>query len=191
LENEESDAGYFGLPKLLVTLIDDVTYSFSELENHKKSQYLRRNTVRATFSFIEGICSIFLNEVRLKQIRYGAELSGKEKKSIEGDETELVQRIKKAFSSYTKLHSVTFSLDTSTAEFDHLKRAKDIRNRLVHPKRYIDIVISDDDMSSVAGTYIWVKSEFLRLVRTMINENIESLPEEMREEFRATLNENT
>lgn len=43
---------------LLISLISDVQSDFEYLLKDEASQHLRRNTVRSTFSFIEGIIQL-------------------------------------------------------------------------------------------------------------------------------------
>ncbi|TCS36679.1 hypothetical protein [Reinekea marinisedimentorum] len=185
------DNGIYGSAALFESLIDDVGNNFKVLESNKKSQTYRRNAIRAVFGFIEGVSTVLLNEVIIKRRKISNKLSSKEIKVLDGSETDLVQRLKKSFTSYTKLHGFNFTLNTSSSGYDDFKKAKQIRNNLTHPKRYRDIEISESDMSIIAGGYLWVKSEFMRIMQEMINFNLQKMQPEDREAFNKLLsNEN-
>lgn len=176
--------GIFGSGALFESLIKDVGENFELLESNKTSQTLRRNAVRAVFGFIEGISSVLLNEVIIKRDKLFIELSGKEKKVIDGSETDLIQRLKKSFTSYSKLYELNFILNTSGSGYSDFMKAKDIRNDLIHPKRYHDINISENDMSIIVGGYLWVKSEFIRIMKEIVDSNLQYLPEADSEAFK-------
>ena len=185
------DNGIYGSAALFESLIDDVGNNFKVLESNKKSQTYRRNAIRAVFGFIEGVSSVLLNEVIIKERKISNKLSSKEIKVLDGSETDLVQRLKKSFTSYTKLHGFNFTLNTSCSGYDDFKKAKQIRNDLTHPRKYRDIVISESDMSIIVGGYLWVKSEFMRIMQEMINFNLQKMQPADREAFNKLLsNEN-
>jgi hypothetical protein len=191
MQKISEELGYFGSPDLFETLLRDARQSFEELSSNKQSQYLRRNAVRATFGLIEAICSVLCNEVWLKHYSGRIVLSEKERRVIEKKETELIQRIKKSFSSYAKLYGCSFALNTSTEGYEYLKLAKGIRNRVVHPVCYKDILISDGDMFKVAHSYVWIKEEFIRLMNTVVEKNLSRIPEPEREALREIINGQT
>lgn len=172
--------GYFGSPKLFEVLLDDTSQAFKELSENVDSQYLRRSAVRAAFGYIEGTCAVLCNEVLLKHRRGAVRLTEKEIKVVENKETELIQRVKKSFSAYNRLHDASFVLDTTSSGFSSFRRAKQVRNNLTHPSRYIHIVISDSDVAAVAGAHLWIKGECMRLMNSVIESNLSRIPAEDR-----------
>ncbi|MFZ5844805.1 MAG: hypothetical protein ACOY3E_18130 [Pseudomonadota bacterium] len=180
MASSAEEHGYFGSPKLLEVLLDDAGQAFRDLWANTESQYLRRNSVRAAFGCIEGICAVLSNEVLLKYLRGAIRLSLKEIKVIENKEAELVQRIKKSFSAYNKLHNSNFILDTESSGFSCLRIAKRIRNNLTHPSRYSHVLISDSDVATIAKAYLWIKDECKRLMESVIETNLQKLSVEDR-----------
>lgn len=188
MESHE-EHGYFGSPKLIQDLLNDAQMSFKELLKNEESQYYRRNAVRSAFGCIEAICAVLSNEVWIKYRRGDVSLSERERKVIEGQEIELSQRIKKCFSAYAKLHKANFILNISSENHAHFKEAKNVRNNLVHPKRYKHILIEKNHVTHVLSAYIWLRDEFIRLMESVIESHLSGVSEQDRKAIERIISE--
>ena len=172
---------------------DDVARAFQELERDKASQFRRRATVRAVFSYLDGAVSILKFELGRELRRSSTEHPALSKS--EGEFLNERQRpdgsflslhfsletsIKTSFRLAAKVWDIDFRLDTAAGRKD-LSAARVTRNRLSHPKTYYDLQITDAEMSSLAAAYLWFKEQFARLWRVRVEDLAASLPAEARE----------
>jgi hypothetical protein len=177
---------------LFENLLDDVLESYKILETDKESQYLRRVTVRNVFSFLEAVVYILKHEIKsdLRLNRFSYTLTTKHSETlyeekIRNGETisffiPIDENIKKTFSLASKVWRLDeFNLKTNDEKYSAFLLAKEARNKLTHPRTYYDIQITDDDMSNVSKTQIWVKSEFIRLIQMKVHSIAAELPSEV------------
>ena len=177
---------------LFESLLDDVCDSYKILESDKESQHFRRATVRNVFSFIEAVVHIIKYEVksdlRLNRFTYTLSTNNSEvlyEEKIRNGETisffiPIDENIKKTFSLASKIWELEgFNLNTNDEKYRAFLMAKEARNKLTHPRTYYDIQITNDDMSNVSKAYIWVKCEFLRLIKMKVHSIAIYLPPEV------------
>ncbi|ALS34562.1 hypothetical protein PTRA_b0018 [Pseudoalteromonas translucida KMM 520] len=178
--------------KLFEHLLDDVLESYKILESDKKSQHLRRAAVRNVFSFIEAVVHIIKYEIksdlRLNRFSYSLTKKNSEvlfEEKIRNEETipffiPIDENIKKTFSLASKVWGLEgFNLNTNDEKYSAFLIAKEARNKLTHPRTFYDIQITSDDISNVSKAYIWVKSEFLRLIKMKVHSITIDLPPEV------------
>ena len=170
--------------KLFEELRKDVGLALKDLESDTASQYIRRNAVRAVFGYYEAVLSALAHAARQSRANNDVCFSGKEKKVLDGEENELIQRFKKVFSSYAKFHNSSFRFATSEKGFKDLRAAKNIRNDLTHPINYQDIQITDINASTVLKSYLWVEDQLQILIESCIT----SLSAQFTKQELATIN---
>jgi len=177
---------------LLTSLISDVQYSFEILHNDENLQSSRRNVVRSTFSFIEGVIQILKFELKA-DFRLG-----KTDKALTKKETEILYDVKTienrkipwnvpldvnlkktiliaAKTWCSKKDIFEFSSDS----YNSFLRAKSTRNRLTHPRTYYDIQISEEEIKQMAITFKWMKELFVSIIEEKIKVILETLPNEV------------
>jgi hypothetical protein len=160
---------------LLQALLADIAAGYEALEEDRSSQYLRRCTVRAIFSFIEAVVECVKVELR-STVRLGyypqASLTAKEQEILgplaligaqAGKFLPLDQNLKRTFKLAAKIWHLDFRLATGGDDFKEFLCAKSARNRLTHPRTFYDIEVSDHDMHCHAIAGMWVRGEFQRL----------------------------
>lgn len=182
---------------LLSSLISDVNSSFEYLQKDEGSQHLRRNVVRSTFSFLEGVIQILKFELkadfRLK--RTNAILTKKETEILY--EVRIIEdrkipwniplddNLKKTIAIAIKAWNlVSKTIDFSASEYNSFLMAKETRNRLTHPRTYYDIEISDEEIKLMIITFNWLKNGFMATMRAKIEIILGTLPTEIVEKFR-------
>lgn len=166
--------------ELLETLQEDINLAYTALEANRQSQYLRRCSVRAVFSFIEAVLECVKVELR-SNIRLGycseRDLSQKDLETLgtltilqgtAGKFLSLDQNVKRTFKLAAKIWSLDFRLSTDGADFQDFLSAKSARNRLTYPRTLYDVEVTDEDMRCHTVAGMWVQSEFRRLFEARI-----------------------
>lgn len=184
--------GFVRSQELLKQLYEDVIGSYKLLNENRDSQYLRRSTVRAIYSYIEAIIESVKHELRatIRTSDKKVELKEKEKELLgslspiscrRGEKKQnLVQSIKRAFRLAKKVWKLdNYLLYTDGQEFECFLRSKDARNRLMHPKTYYDIQVTEEDMHDHTVTIDWVHNEFQILIKTRVESIAKELPEDI------------
>ncbi|MPS74241.1 MAG: hypothetical protein E2590_13995 [Chryseobacterium sp.] len=151
------------IKKGLEPLLDDAFESEKMLSENRSSQFFRRVYIRSIFAYIEG--SIWV----LKQVCLKAKsVDGVQRKisisefTILTEETydlkgngdiktgsktiNLLDNIKFTFKTINRLFNEEINLGIGTVSWDNLIKAKNIRNRITHPKSEIDMIISDKEI---------------------------------------------
>ena len=70
----------------------------------------------------------------------------------------LAGNIKFAFRTYAQAHLAKYKVKDDGSGWDAFKKTIKIRDRLMHPKRASDLVVSNDEMSDLLETYIWFEN---------------------------------
>lgn len=179
---------------LLNELIDDVHKSFGILEENKKSQYLRRVTVRTVFSFIESIPQIIKYELKKDIIKNkkSIEISKKEEEFLNERKIKntkevkfnipIDENIKETFKLAVKIWKLyDFSVKTDKQQYQEFLNAKNTRNRLTHPKKFHDVMIEDIEMSSIAEAFLFCRDNFSNLMKAKSTSVLKTLPEKYQE----------
>jgi len=185
--------------ELLACLTEDSYNSFEQLNKEKDSQYLRRNVVRTTFSFIEGIIQILKFELKA-EFRLGRTkivLTEKEKEIL--DETRVVGdkkipwnipldvNFRKTVTLVKKVWTLEKTLiNFSSNEYKTFLFVKNTRNRLTHPRTFYDVEISEQEIVMMAKTFQWLKASFWKIMQAKIEFHLSTLPVEFRDQFRAS-----
>jgi len=165
--------------KMFKILYDEINTLWDILNKMPKSQPLRRALIRSTFSFIEGCCFrlkqnalVFCNEFSPGEISLL-----KEKTYILNDrgivgekEAHLTAKsnLKFAFKAYAKAFNADFKLKVNSEGWKSYLGALKIRNRITHPKEFLDLFIEDKDMIKVMEARIWFHGNLTQLLKSSV-----------------------
>jgi hypothetical protein len=84
-----------------------------------------------------------------------------------------VPNLKFAFKAFAKSHGSSHIFDASKAP---LKEFEDLRNRLTHPKKLVDLTVTDSDIEVTQRVWNWFSKEIHDVATSM---RLESLPVRM------------
>lgn len=155
---------------LIEDLINDTNKAFEYLEADKENQYLRRSAVKAVFSFIECIPYILKYKLRsdICLERYEYKLNEKEKELLyefDRDKYTLLDNFKKTFKLTKKVWELdNLDLKTDSKEYQILRKSILVRNRITHPKRHSDIIISDEDIYNALVSFEYIRNNFSNIM---------------------------
>ena len=166
---------------LFEDLIDDVYKTFELLESDRDSQYLKRVAVRAIFSFLECVPYQLKYKIRkdyaLEKLNYN--LTKKDLESLFEDKENSNSKYRVTFTENFKdifklalksweLESFDLKFDT---DFQKLTKSIKVRDRITHPKRHDDILISDDEFILIIESFEYVKNLFIELLQKKLEIN--------------------
>ena len=184
--------GFVRSHELLEQLYEDVIDSYKLLNENRDSQYLRRSTVRAIYSYIEAIIESVKTEVRstIRTSNKEIELTDKEKELLgslspvscrRGEKKHnMVENIKKTFKLAIKIWGLDgYKFYTDGQEFEFFLSSKEARNKLMHPKTYYDIQVTEDDMHDHTIALEWLHNEFQNLIKNRLESVAKELPEDV------------
>lgn len=165
--------------RLRIKLIEDVSYFKIRCHEGHDKNIMRRSYVRSVFAFIEGYTYGFRQiSLRISKEPLGVKLTEKEVialKQVEVtiDENGTINEKPKyspaknslifSLSAIAKQHEADFQIDKSGKGWRDYKDAIKIRDRLMHPKRYQDLEITDSEIETTEGAYIWFTNELSKL----------------------------
>ena len=158
----------------LEPLLSDAAEAEENLEKQPESQFARRVYIRSVFAYIEGSVWILKNvclntkpkngkarKVSVAEIAILLEESYQLKNNgnirITKNNVKLLENLKFTFKYINHLFTGKIDLQLDTENGVHLKIAKEIRNRLTHPKQVSDLTISDKEIyicQKVCGWFI-------------------------------------
>lgn len=158
--------------KMLEPALDDASDAEEYLENNSSSQFARRVYIRSVFAYIEGAVWVLktacLNakpkhmkerKVTVAEIALLIEESYqlKENGKIRKVKTNLglLENIKFTFKYINHLFNGSIDLLTEDEIWQQFKKAKEIRNRLTHPKLISDYDISDEEIKFCQNSFNW------------------------------------
>lgn len=135
----------------------------------------RRLLARSVFAFIDAMA------YQLKQdgLNYpvGNRLSSAERTLCAEESYELSQNgeieprparlrflpnLRFAFRVVAKAAEIDFSLDVSGSGWDAVRDGVRVRDRLMHPKRVDDLIVTDDEIRTCLWAFIWIENEIMR-----------------------------
>jgi len=155
---------------LLGELKDDVdrcgnTLDFGELES-EEDEFWRRMYVRSAFACIEGMT------YRLKEIAHSAH--NRQKCAFSEKEVSLIKEkppflpfmdnIEFVFRITARAIDSEHKLAVGDNEWDLLRKASKIRNRLTHPKTTRDLSVSVDEIHVVGRAFDWLSVQIVELM---------------------------
>jgi hypothetical protein len=162
----------------------DVTYIFekerqlqcSDKMDEEQINILRRTYVRNSFAFVEGLTNILKKSALILYQGESIEIEASEQLLLQDLDFDLNERgevitkkakislsknIKFAFRSYAKAANYDFELDISNSGWNCIINGAKIRDRLMHPKKSNDLVISDKDYNTVREGIKWFRNQIL------------------------------
>ena len=155
---------------LLEDLVSDVYKAFDYLEEDKENQYLRRSAIKTVFSFIECVPYILKYKLRIDITlgSYTYELNKKEENLLyefEGYKISLLDNFKDTFKLTKKVWGLSdLDLKTDSKEYQILRNSISTRDRITHPKKHRDIIISDEDIYNIYISFEYIRATFSYLL---------------------------
>ncbi|WP_417590676.1 hypothetical protein [Owenweeksia hongkongensis] len=156
----------------LEPLLNDAFEAEEYLSKNNSSQFARRIYIRSVFSYLEGSIWVF------KQVCFKAKPSDNSRRKMSiseyailneesyelkgnGDITvttknfNLLDNIKFTFKMLNKLFGGELEIGTGTESWTKLIEAKNVRNRITHPKRIEDLTIEDSEIETCQEVCSW------------------------------------
>lgn len=156
----------------LEPLLNDAFESEEYLLKNNTSQFARRIYIRSVFSYVEGSIWVF------KQVCFKVKPSGNAKRKMSISEfavlneesyelkrngdikvvtknLNLLDNIKFTFKMLNKLFGGELDIGTGTESWANLIKAKNIRNRITHPKKVEDLTITDEEIKVCEDVCSW------------------------------------
>ena len=158
-------------------LIDDCCKSHEELEK-EDTQFKRRSYVKAFFTMIEG--QVYLMKQLALALHKGGhlrlsraeltllsdiiyDLNGEGKAYIKTRYSSITNSLKFILNIYDRVSEANLPIDRQSNDWQKFMKAIMIRNRITHPKKPIDMIISDEDLHLISLASIWWIDIFLEL----------------------------
>lgn len=166
--------------KMIMKMNDDITKIIELERKESKSEEFRRMAVRTIFSDIEGICFLMkVNALLLGQIKnidfrreeialineesYYLANNGKVKTGRAYLDSKSNFRF--VFKILARAKKSDFELDVSGIEWNNYQEAIKIRNRITHPKKLEDLIISEEDYEKAFKVYGWFRDSIEQLLK--------------------------
>jgi hypothetical protein len=183
--------------RLLVEMSLDVEAARAAMVSND-TQFAHRQFVRATFAKLEGFTSTLKEFCLRLPTNYSAaetallreeafSLDDKGEPRVAANHLKLAANIQFAFRMYARFSGLRFSLPTSESEWSDLKLAMAVRNRLMHPRKLEDLMVSEADVEAASRASAWIEAKHLELQELAMDKAAYELgmtAEELRE-FRA------
>ncbi|MGH1519868.1 hypothetical protein [Chryseobacterium sp. JK1] len=165
------------IKKGLELLLEDGAESEKILSENRDSQFFRRIYIRSVFTTIEGSIWV-LKQVCLKAksidgtkrkiniseymilAEESYDLKGNGDIKITSKTINLLDNIKFTFRTINRLFKGEINIGVGTKSWESLIIAKNIRNRITHPKSETDMIISDNEITVCEEVSSW----FINLV---------------------------
>lgn len=163
--------GYVGINS--IQLFDDLNNDFHTifrmLEDDSENQFLRRIAVKASFSYIECIPYSMKNYLKRRLHKINYELNEKEENLLyeyNDFKISLLDNFKNTFKLAKKMLSKDdFDLKTSGNEFKSLQKSIHVRDRITHPKKHSDIIISSQEIYDLLLAVQYVEDIFIEFLK--------------------------
>ena len=171
--------------KITSILYADLDEAKKHLEN-KDSQVWRRSFYRTFFAYLEG------HTHALKQlflffdwwtVDLDTEYKIRNQRKIQKDGAvqivdsylPLVQNIKLLFKAFAKASRIEPIISDNDKSWELLAKTASIRNRIVHPKKSEDLVISDEEIQLIRHVNKWFLSNSAKLLKKRIQADIKTI----------------
>lgn len=178
--NSEDGQAVEKLMRLYAKLGADAMISRSRVETDVK-EYAIRQYVRTVFAMIEGTIYVMkqlaqngIEKLSAAELALIAEelydLNDKGEPIIRPNYLKLEKNIKFAFSIYAKSVGLTYTLPVHESGWNSLKQSIKLRNRLMHPKNFSNLDVTDDEFNSAVATHEWFDQKYKELQVLMMDQ---------------------
>ncbi len=172
--------------KIVSVLESDLDETEQHLKNND-SQVWRRTFYRSFFAYLEGqthaLKQLFLfydwwtvdldTEYKIRNQRHIQNKDGSVK--IVDTYLPLVQNIKLLFKAFTTALHIEPIISDSDKSWELLAKAASVRNRIVHPKKSEDLVISDEEIQLIRYVGRWFLSNSAQLLKKRVQADIKTI----------------
>jgi hypothetical protein len=148
---------------------------FEDAVTDRDSPRLRRAYCRAVFAYAEGIAGWMKRYTILHY--YPGIMGDKERRELEHRDGAL-ESIYRAFDLFTDTAGARTPLEKDSKEWTALRSAIAIRNRVTHPAKANDVIISDSDFADLCAVR--------RLITDLVRQSLKRSATELLRKERAT-----
>ena len=163
--SDESSPLANNFARILITDVDAVMQRL----NNRDSQQVRREFIRTLFAAIEGYIWLYRQQVidiakSMEALTTEEEIALSEMDYRVSDKGKIVRQARflpmlSAFRLTTKIATRLnphLAIDFDTGDWDRLRGAIAVRNRITHPKHESDLDIGDEDLTLAQGAFFWI-----------------------------------
>jgi len=163
----------FESDSMLNVLKNENDFILEKISKQPKEQRWRRIFIRSLFAFIETLC------FRLKQDALEFNKFSSAEESILNEKTYVLnnkgeveakvlflktpENLRFSFNAFAKAVEAKFVLKVDDVGWDSFKQSLKVRHKITHPKKFNDLVISDDEFQKVISTMHWIYGQTIRL----------------------------
>jgi hypothetical protein len=173
-------------------LVGDVVDAMERC-SESDTQLNRRNLVRAAFSAIEGLLWQLKQDVARNARKFSTPMSVLERAAMDEqtyrvDNKGVVSAQPKFLPIATSIRLVVrivsryrsgYEVDFAHAGWGRLRRAVEVRHRIVHPKNKRDVTVSDNDVADCIGGFYWFLALVIEVLRESVDEIKSHIPPEL------------
>jgi hypothetical protein len=185
-ENEALRAAIFELADVVDFLKQEVEELHGLGNRNKSEQVWRRSVYRAVFSWIEGVvyqmkqvalrtqgglhqakfsrAEIFFLQEETYYLKDNGKVNTRNNNFVE-----IGKNLRFVYSQLVKGFKLQTEIEVDQyGGWQQFKTAKEVRNRLMHPKNAADLIVSDADMESLLATKNWFDEQISKLLTEMM-----------------------
>jgi len=154
---------------LWTILTNDVTQTLKELElaSEPDQPFRKRTFIRTFFASVEGVCfgmrSLSDEALALPEAQ---QPDASILKKLRDERASFIEAIKISFRDFAVTFQQDFTLDVNGRAYQAFLKSKDVRDRLMHPKRAIDVVLSSEEIEEAKIAVKWFNDEMIRLSKS-------------------------
>ena len=156
---------------LWTILANDVTQTLKEMElaPEQDQPFRKRTFIRTFFACVEGVCfgmrSLCDEALTLPET---CQPDAVFLKKLHEERASFIDAVKISFKGFAKIFQLDFSLDVNGRAYEAFFKSKDIRDRLTHPKRAVDLMLSSEEIEEAKIAVKWFNDEMVRLSKCPI-----------------------
>lgn len=143
----------------------------------------RRALVRAVFAYLEGSsfglrsAAFYLARVRKMQLNVGEMMMARETVYALNDKGEVEEKqmfssplanIRFALKLFAKVAGATYEFPAGDSNFERLRKAQHVRNRLTHPRSSKDLEITAEEQTMVIKAGDWIVEQQSKVMGTFL-----------------------
>jgi hypothetical protein len=143
---------------------NDSLRAVADIERAPDDEYLRRSAIRTICANMESEVALLKTLALEARRHFGSPLSEKELRDLEGDRSlNALQNFKLALAALATCLPDSIEYDSDPDKFAALGEAIRIRNRVTHPKRLTDFVVTRAELLRLLSAYEWYKRTMTQL----------------------------